>query len=116
MNEYVQIDTSLAGSSLQPLTSGLASIEYNVDSSSSLGSHPMITRAKVGIFKTYHLVNLGILGSSGLLYVILASTEPRGFKFVVKNLAWVMAMDEEIRAWNKMTLGLWFLALPTPTS
>ena len=34
---------------------------------------------------------------------------------MVKNLAWVAAIDEEIRALQQMTLGLWFLALPTPT-
>ena len=69
-----------------------------------------------GIFKTRHPTNLGLLGSSGLLSALIASTEPKGFKYAAKNPAWVATMDEEIRALNKMILGLWFLALPTPTS
>ncbi|RVW53058.1 Retrovirus-related Pol polyprotein from transposon RE1 [Vitis vinifera] len=52
----------LGGSSLPPLASSPHSIEHAADSSSSLGSHPMITRAKAGIFKTRYPANLGVLG------------------------------------------------------
>ena len=90
----MQVDTSFAGSSLPPSTSDPTSIEPTVDSSSSLGSHPIITRAKVGIFKTRHPANLGILDSYGLLYSLIASIEPKGFKSVAKNPTWVVAMDE----------------------
>ena len=83
----MQVDTSLAGSSLPPSTSDPTSIELAVDSSPSLGSHPMITRAKAGIFKTRHPANLGISGSSGLLSTLLASIEPKGFKSAAKNPA-----------------------------
>ena len=38
------------------------------------------------------------MGLYGLLYALLASTEPKGFKSAVKNPARVSAMDEEIRA------------------
>ena len=69
---------------MPPLTSDLTSIEPTVDSS-SLGTHPMITRAKAGIFKTHHPGNLGILGSYGLLSTLLASTEPKEFKSAAKN-------------------------------
>jgi len=53
-DEYVQMDTSLAGFSLPPLAFDSPSIEHVVDSSSSLGSDPTITRAKVDISKTRH--------------------------------------------------------------
>ena len=82
----MQVDTSLAGSTLPPSTSDSTSIEPTIDSS-SLGTHPMITRAKSGIFKTRHPANLGILGSSGLLSALLASIESKGFKSAAKNPA-----------------------------
>ena len=63
-----------------------------------LGSHPMLTRAKAGIFKTRHPANLSVLSSSGLLFALLASTEPKGFKSAVKNPAWLATMDEEVQA------------------
>ncbi|CAI9758146.1 unnamed protein product [Fraxinus pennsylvanica] len=61
-----------------------------------LGSHPMLTRAKAGIFKTRHPANLSILGSSGLLSALLVSTEPKGFLSASKNPAWLAAMDDEV--------------------
>ena len=83
---------------MPPSTSDSASIEPTTDSSSSLGSHPLITQAKVCIFKIHHPTNLGILGSSRLIYALLASTKSKGFESAVKNPTWVAAMDEEIRA------------------
>ncbi|RVW29453.1 Retrovirus-related Pol polyprotein from transposon RE1 [Vitis vinifera] len=113
VDESVQVDTSLAGSSLPPLASSPHSIELADDSCSSLGSHPMITRAKAGIFKTGHPANLGVLGSSGLLSDLLASTEPKGFKFAAKNPAWLAAMDEEVQALQQN--GTWIL-VPRPVN
>ena len=63
-----------------------------------LGSHPMITQAKAGIFKIRHPANLGLVGSSGLFYALFASTEPKRFKSATKNPAWLVAMDEEVQA------------------
>ncbi|RVW78751.1 Retrovirus-related Pol polyprotein from transposon RE1 [Vitis vinifera] len=103
----------LGGSSLPLLASSPHSIELADDSCSSLGSHPMITRAKAGIFKTRHPTNLGVLGSSGLLSDLLASTEPKGFKFAAKNPAWLAAMDEEIQALQQN--GTWIL-VPRPVN
>ncbi|RVW33283.1 Retrovirus-related Pol polyprotein from transposon RE1 [Vitis vinifera] len=113
VDESVQVDTSLAGSSLPPLASSPHSIEHATDSSSSLGSHLMITRAKAGIFKTRHPANLGVLGSSGLLSSLLASTEPKGFKSAAKNPAWLVAMDEEVQALQQN--GTWIL-VPRPVN
>ena len=112
----MQVDTSLVGSSLPPLASNPHSIELAVDSVSSLGSHPMITRAKAGIFKTRHPVNLGVLRSSGLLSVLLTSTEPKGFKSTAKNPAWLAAMDEEVQALQQNGTWIWSLGLSTLTS
>ena len=56
----------------------------------------MITRAKASIFKTLHLANLSVLGSSKLLSTLLASTVPKGFKTAAKNPTWLAAMDEEV--------------------
>ena len=113
VDEFVQVDTSLAGSFLPPLASSPHSIELATDSSSSLGSHPMITRAKAGIFKARHPANLGVLGSSGLLSALLASTEPKGFKSAAKNPAWLAAMDEEVQALQQN--GTWIL-VPRPVN
>ena len=74
VDEHVQVDTFVAGSSLPPLASDLPSIEHATESSSSLGSHSRITPAKAGIFKICHPTNLSVLGSYGLLYALLEST------------------------------------------
>lgn len=62
-----------------------------------LGSHPMVTRVKAGIFKTLHPANLGVLGSSRLLSTLLVSIEPKGFKSAAKNPAWLASMDDEVQ-------------------
>ena len=92
----MQVDTSLTSSSLPPSASNSPSIESAVDFSSSLSSYLMITRAKASIFKTLHLANLSVLGSSELLSTLLASTVPKGFKTAAKNPTWLTAMDEEV--------------------
>ena len=71
-DEYVQMDISLVGSYLPPLASDLPSIEHAVDSSSSLGSNPTITRVKVDIFKTRHPTIFYVLGSFELIFALLA--------------------------------------------
>lgn len=80
-----------------------------------LGSHPMLIRAKVDIFKNSHLENLGVLGSFGLLSTLYVSTKIKKFKFATKNLIWLVAMDEKVKALQKIALGFWSLDLQTPT-
>ncbi|RVW42883.1 Retrovirus-related Pol polyprotein from transposon RE1 [Vitis vinifera] len=63
-----------------------------------LGSYPMLTQAKVDIFKTRHSAHLGLVGSSGLIFALLASTKPKGFKSAAKNPVWLTTMDEEVQA------------------
>ena len=58
----------------------------------------MITRAKSRIFKTQHLAYLSFVQSTPLIHALLATSEPKGFKFVAKNLAWLAAMDDEMKA------------------
>ena len=110
VDESMQVDTSRAGSALPPSTSDPISIKPTVDSS-SLGSHPMITESKLVYLRLVIQLILVFWGSSGLLYALLASTEPKGFKSAAKNPAWVAVMDEEIRAlqqndtWTLVLLG-----------
>jgi hypothetical protein len=65
--------------------------------SNRISSHPMLTRAKAGIFKSRHPANLGVFSSTGLLSTFLASAKLKGFKSTAKNLAWLASMNEEIR-------------------
>ncbi|XP_035540055.1 uncharacterized mitochondrial protein AtMg00810-like [Juglans regia] len=90
------------GPPLQHLAPSPSPSEPSTDSTPTavipLGTHPMFTRAKAGIFKTRHPANLSFLGTSGLLPALLASTKPKGFKYAAKNPNWLAAMDEEIHA------------------
>ena len=79
MDKSLQVTNSLAcpsSSSLEPHLSLVAS-NIALTLAPPLGSHPMFTRAKAGIFKTHHPTNLSILSSSKLLSALLASTEPK---------------------------------------
>ncbi|KAE8726678.1 hypothetical protein F3Y22_tig00006570pilonHSYRG00202 [Hibiscus syriacus] len=116
---FLEAHDSLAGPSLQSSDSGSSSIESTELPSTApivailMSSHPMLTQAKASIFKPHHPSNLVVLGSSGLLYALLVSTEPKGFKSVAKNPAWLAAMDEEVQALkNNCT---WIL-VPHPTN
>lgn len=60
-------------------------------------SHLMVTRAKAGIFQPQYPTYL-IHHVSGLLYALLTTSKPRGFKSAAKNPAWLATMDEEIKA------------------
>ena len=100
VDKSLQVTDSLAGpssSSLEPHPPLVAS-DIAPTPAPPLGSHPMLTRAKASIFKTHHPANLSVLSSSGFLSVLLASTEPKGFKFAAKNPAWLASMDEEVQA------------------
>jgi histone deacetylase 1/2 len=104
VNEPMQMDNSIAGSSLQhsdPSSTSLTPTEPTPPLPvvvSQMSSHPMLTRAKAGIFKSRHPANLAFLGSSGLLSTLLASVEPKGFKPAAKNPSWLAVMDEEVQA------------------
>ena len=87
MDKSLQVTDSLVGPSspsLKPRPPPVAS-DVALALALPLGSHPMLTRAKAGIFKTRHPTNLSVLRSSELLSALLASTKPKGFKFVAKN-------------------------------
>lgn len=60
-------------------------------------THPMITRARTGIFKPRYPVNIA---STTLLSALVASSEPKGFKSATKFPHWVSSMQEEIDALN----------------
>lgn len=87
MNEFLQALDSLACLSLQRMTHCLPPFECRANFKSVnftlaivfwLGSHPMLTRAKVNIFKTHYLPNPSFLGSFDLLLALFAFTEPKG--------------------------------------
>ncbi|KAJ9554025.1 hypothetical protein OSB04_018070 [Centaurea solstitialis] len=59
------------------------------------GGHPMQTRAKSGIFKPKHRVDLAHTTISSALF---AATDPRSFKTAVKHPLWVTAMKKEMEA------------------
>ncbi|KAJ0025135.1 hypothetical protein Pint_08816 [Pistacia integerrima] len=75
-------------------------------SSAPSASHPMITRAKSGIFKPRHPAHLSFVQSSPLIHALLATSEPKGFKSAAKNPAWLAAMDDEMKALQ--SLGFFF--------
>ena len=79
MDQSLQVTDSLAGPSSPSLEPRPPPVASNVALTLAppLGSHPMLTQAKVGIFKTHHSANLSVLSSSGLLYTLLAFTEPK---------------------------------------
>ena len=120
VDESLQVNDSFTGPSLSPSDPSPASLELTTElptpalvAATLMPSHPILTRAKASIFKTRHPVYLALLGSSGLLSALLASTEPEGFKSAAKNPAWLAAMDEEIQALQ--TNRTWIL-VPRPAN
>lgn len=59
-------------------------------------TYSMVTRSKAGIFKPKAYHALQITPRSLFFQAILALNEPRGFKYTVKHLEWLAAMDDEI--------------------
>ncbi|KAG6397102.1 hypothetical protein SASPL_143266 [Salvia splendens] len=55
--------------------------------------HPMVTRARAGIYKRRYPVDLSY---TTLLSALVASLQPRGIKSVAKSPAWSSTMQEEI--------------------
>jgi hypothetical protein len=61
-----------------------------------IGTHPMQTRSKSGIFKPAHRSHMCTVLHSRLLHSLLTMREPKGFKSAAKHPGWIAAMDEEI--------------------
>ncbi|XP_012845775.1 PREDICTED: uncharacterized protein LOC105965758 [Erythranthe guttata] len=94
-NDY-NTGPQLSHSDTPEITPELPMVDQNVVG--PVASHPMLTRAKAGIYKPRHPAYMGLVHSYGLLSVLLTSTEPKGFKFAAENPAWLAAMDEEVQA------------------
>nr|KAJ0214373.1 hypothetical protein LSAT_V11C400171290 [Lactuca sativa] len=61
-------------------------------------SHPMITRAKAGIFKPRYRVDLAHFESHGLLSAVLSTPEPTNYSIAIKDPKWHSAMKSEMLA------------------
>lgn len=61
----------------------------------------MVTRSKVGIFKTKPVADLSQLSLQGLHRALFAAKEPKGFKSAAKNPKWLSAMHYEMNALRK---------------
>ena len=71
-------------------------------------SHPMITRAKAGIFKPRYRADFA---STGLVAALHASTDPRGFKTASRHPHWLRAMQDELDALKRNNT---FVLVPRP--
>ena len=64
----------------------------------SISTHHMTTRAKAGIFKPRHQLDLAHTSSHALYSTLFAQKDPKGFKSAAKNPKWMLAMHEEMTA------------------
>lgn len=95
-NELVPVTPSHPHIELTPPASGPPSPLVEVaPPAAPQPSHPMVTRAKAGIFKPHYPVDLA---STALLSALASSSEPRGFKSATKHPHWLSAMQEEMDA------------------
>ncbi|KAJ0844517.1 putative RNA-directed DNA polymerase [Helianthus annuus] len=76
-------------------------------------SHPMITRAKSGIFKPRHRVDLAITEHIPLHRALFASTDPKTFIKAAKEEKWLHAMELEFNALQRN--NTWTL-VPRPSN
>uniref|UniRef100_A0A2N9IZ37 Reverse transcriptase Ty1/copia-type domain-containing protein n=1 Tax=Fagus sylvatica TaxID=28930 RepID=A0A2N9IZ37_FAGSY len=77
-------------------------------------SHPMLTRAKAGIFKTRHPANLALLGTPlvfSLLY--LRPLSLKDSNLLLRTLLGSPLWMKKFKPCKLIVPGLWFLALPT---
>ncbi|GJT04509.1 retrovirus-related pol polyprotein from transposon RE1 [Tanacetum coccineum] len=86
------ISTTLPFIDTQPTTSAapqppaaMPAATSPAPASSSPTDHPMVTRSKVGTFKSKHRAYLTYVSSSPLHHALFASAEPKGFKSAAKN-------------------------------
>ncbi|KAJ9542144.1 hypothetical protein OSB04_028650 [Centaurea solstitialis] len=63
--------------------------------------HPMITRAKAGVFKPKHRADLAHTSAHGLYLALFASTDPKGYKSAAKHPHWITAMHREMEALHR---------------
>ncbi|KAJ0457293.1 putative RNA-directed DNA polymerase [Helianthus annuus] len=61
-------------------------------------SHPMITRAKAGIFKPRHLANYSHLQTDSLHIALHATHDPKSYLSAIKQSHWLTAMTKELQA------------------
>lgn len=66
-----------------------------------ISTHPMITRAKAGIFKPRHFVDFSTLTHQPLHNALLASSDPKTVQTALKQPQWVEAMQRELDALHK---------------
>ncbi|KAD6796557.1 hypothetical protein E3N88_07453 [Mikania micrantha] len=74
-------------------------------------THPMITRAKSGIFKPQHRADLSI--NTPLHHALVAHTDPKTVKTAIKDPIWVNAMQQELHA---LSLNNTWTLVPRPTN
>ncbi|KAJ0799808.1 putative RNA-directed DNA polymerase transcription factor Lambda-DB family [Helianthus annuus] len=78
-----------------------------------LPSHPMMTRAKSGIFKIRHRVDLAHTDTIPLHRALFANGDPTTFHNASKDTKWVKAMEAELQALNNN--NTWIL-VPRPNN
>uniref|UniRef100_A0A251TUQ9 Putative zinc finger, CCHC-type n=1 Tax=Helianthus annuus TaxID=4232 RepID=A0A251TUQ9_HELAN len=66
-----------------------------------LPTHPMITRAKAGVFRPRHIADLSHVTRHPLHQALFASNDPKGFKTAIKDAKWSSAMHKELDALYK---------------
>lgn len=67
----------------------------------SPAGHPMITRAKAGIFKPRHQADLAHTSDHGLYSALFASTDPSTHHDALRDPKWVAAMRSEMHALSR---------------
>ncbi|KAD3068636.1 hypothetical protein E3N88_36516 [Mikania micrantha] len=77
------------------------SLSPTAPTTTATSSHPMITRAKDGIFKPRHRADLAFTHSNRLLQSLLTTTNPKGVKSASKHSHWIEAMNHELNALYK---------------
>ncbi|XP_014490623.1 uncharacterized protein LOC106753333 [Vigna radiata var. radiata] len=58
----------------------------------------MVTRAKSGIFRPRHFADITTYQPSSLLYALVTTSTPKGFKSAAKHPGWLDAMHKELLA------------------
>ena len=96
----VSLDETVASPAVTEATSvaPLSSHQSALPSRASTNLHPMITRAKAGVFKPKHPLYVTTLMPSSLVHALITTQEPHSFSSASKHPGWVAAMNEELDA------------------